>query len=107
MIAIICRSPVLPNNGVIHWVARFAIPYNGGFPLVGDAYGTYVFPVNAHFCSRFGGYPRLGGPYLGWVMLHPARLRKNLRKFFLGNRSYLPFVIKDNSPGTRGTLVEG
>src|SRR6185312_145359 len=107
MIAVTRRSPVLPNNGIIHRVAGFAVPYNGGFPLVGDAYGANVFPVNAHFGSSLGGYTGLRRPNFRGIVFHPTRLRKNLRKFFLSDRPYLPFVIKDNGPGTRGALVEG
>ncbi len=35
-------APVLPDDGVVHRLARFAVPDHGGFALVGDADGADV-----------------------------------------------------------------
>ena len=92
--AIICRSPVLPYNGIINRAAGFAVPDHGGFPLVGNADGRHVFTVHPGMMHRIFGGQQLGFPDLLWIVFHPAGFWIDLLKFLLCHGAYLSRMIK-------------
>ena len=92
--AILCGSPVLPDDGVIDRLPRFLIPDDRGLTLVGDADGCNVFCLGMDLCQCLGGNGILRQPDLVCVMLHPPGLRKILRKFLLRYRNDLSVFVK-------------
>ncbi len=87
-VAIIGRSPVLPYYGVIDRLLCVTIPDNGCFTLVCNTYCLYIFAVDVDRRDSLCNHRSLRSPDLMRVMLHPSRMRKDLRKFLLSHSTY-------------------
>ena len=100
-------APVLPYDGIVHGGARFGVPYNGGFPLVGNADGCDVLAVDANLGDGLGNDGGLGRPDFHRVVLYPARLREVLGEFLLGHGTDVSVVVEDDGSGGTGSLIQG
>ena len=74
------RTPALPYDRVVNRLSRVSIPYDHGFPLIGDADRgdlRRVYPGHGHRLHR---HRQLGSPDLIRLMLYPTRVRVDLTK---------------------------
>ena len=99
-------APVLPHDGVVHGLARLAVPQHRGFALVGDAHGAHGARCNARLGQRLAGCGELGAPDLQRVVLHPAGLGVDLRQLPLRLRHDVAAFVKNDAAGAGGALVE-
>ena len=81
--AIVCRTSVLPNNGVIDREAGLPVPYYRRFTLVGNTDTGNMHIRHIRFSHSLLDGRRLCVPNLVRVMFHPARLREILLECFL------------------------
>ena len=100
-------AAVLPDDGVVHGLAGFRVPDDGGFPLVGNADAGDVQAVDAHFGDGLGDDGRLGRPDFHRVVLHPARFREILGELHLRGGADIAFMVENDRPGGTGPLVQG
>ena len=92
-VAVFCGSPALPYDCIVNGQSGFLVPYHGGFALVCDADGLYVFVRAVYFEDCFLGNSHLRRPDFHGIVFHPARLRVNLRKFLLCRAYDVAFFI--------------
>jgi hypothetical protein len=84
-----------------------ALPDHRGFPLVRDADGRDVPRACSCHGQRFMQNAGLACPDFGRIVLHPARLRKDLAEFPLRNAPNGSGAIENNGARTGRPLVEG
>ncbi len=99
------RLPRLPHDGPVHRLPRVPVPDHGRLPLVRDAHGRHFLHLHPRQHLSYHGPD--GGPDFQGVVLHPARLREVLRKFFLRQVHHLAGLVEENGPGAGRALVEG
>ena len=104
LLAHLRRAAALPDNGVIHRLAGFFVPQQGGLPLVGDADAQHLARLYGAqgLCRR----PALRPPNVCRVVLHPAGLGIDLGKVVLAHRGDLTAAVKQNGAGAGGSLVQ-
>ena len=107
LIAEVGGAPVLPDDGVVDGLAGGAVPDHGGFPLVGDADGSDVGHGQSGFGNGLAGGGQLTRQDVLWVVFHPARLGKVLRKFLLRHAQNAATVVEDEAAAAGGALVQG
>ena len=100
------RSTVLPDDRVADRPAGRAIPDEGGLALIGDSErrqsrGLAPGPAQRLARGRNGARPKRLG-----IVLHPARPRKNLRDFFLGDGDRRPVGVEDDGSGRGRPLID-
>ena len=100
-------AAALPDDGVVHGLARILLPDHRGLALVGDADGGHLVRRDAHTGQGFGQRGTLGGPDLAGIMLHPARTGIDLGKFALHHSHDIDVLIQHDGAGAGGTLVQG
>src|SRR5581483_673773 len=83
-----------------------AVPDDGRFALVGDPDGRDVAGRQLRARQRFDRDADLRGPDLLRVVLDPSGLRKDLREFFLRDRTNGAVVIEHDGPRAGRSLVE-
>ena len=83
------------------------VPYDGGFPLVGDADGGDLLGFDAALGNGFHHDGILAGIDLHGVLFHPARLRIELGKFLLGHLDDVLGLIEENGPAGGSALIQG
>ena len=88
-------------------MAGLAIPQQGGLALVGDADRRNVRRFQSGPGERAPRDAELRAPDVLRVVLHPARLGKNLTEFLLRLRAHAAVFGKYDGAGTGGALVEG
>ena len=98
LLAIIGRTPVLPDDGVIDRETGFAIPYDRRFALIGNTDTSDMGIRHIRFCHRFLDGGRLRVPDLVRIMLHPAGFREILLKRFLRQCDDSPLVVEKDRP---------
>ena len=77
-----------------------------GFALVGDAERRDVASPEASLGERLARHRDLRVPDLGRIVLHPTRLRVDLRELALRHRHDAAIGMKHDGARTRGALVE-
>ena len=77
------RTSILPDDGVADRLARSAIPHHRRLALVRDADGGDVRRTQARAIQRLVRCLNLRGPDFLRIVLHPARLWKNLPELLL------------------------
>ena len=100
-------AAALPDDGVIDGGAGGFVPHNGGLPLVGDADGRQVRHMDAALGHHLHHHGILRGPDLHGVVLHPALFGVDLGELFLTYRQDVLLLVKQDGPGTGGSLVQG
>ncbi len=101
------RAPALPDDGIVQWPACVPIPDHGRFSLIGNAGGCQLAGANACLLQHLPGCAQLCPPYSFGIVLHPARLRIDLRELLLRCVDRMTGVIKNDGPGTGRTLIQG
>ena len=80
----IFRGPAaLPDNGIAYRLSGSFVPDDGGFPLVGDADSGDIGCGSPQLTHGLRSHTELGSPDLPGIVLHPAGVGKDLRKFLL------------------------
>ena len=105
-IADLLRPHVLPDNRVVHRLARALLPHHRGFALVGDADGGDVVPGQAGPGERRAHYFAGVVPDLQRVVFHPARLRENLPVLPLAGGDRRTAVVENDRARGGGALVD-
>ena len=96
----------LPDHRVGHGFAGVAIPQDGRFPLVGDAYGRQIAGRNAGRRQRPFGHRQLRRPNRLGVVLDVSRTRQDLLEFLLCGTDGPPVVPEHDRAAGSGALVE-
>jgi hypothetical protein len=87
-------------------LAGVAIPDDGGLALVGDPDGGDIGRADIRLREHLGCDSGLSGPDIARVVLDPAGLWENLRKFFLRDGDDRAGVIEHDRAGAGRALVE-
>ncbi len=98
---------VLPDDRVVIRPAGAPVPYQRGFPLVGDAQrgqvgGRQLCLVQRRHDHRRGSFPDLDG-----IVLDPAGLGQDLFVLELVAPDLGAVVVEDHAPRAGGALVDG
>src|SRR5690606_25439063 len=96
----------LPDDGVVDWPAGDSVPDDGGFALVGGADRGDLLVGNSGLSQRLDEYAALGSPDFHGIVLDPAWLRIDLRKFALGNADHVRVAVQHDGSRAGGALVE-
>src|SRR5690606_19852092 len=96
----------LPDDGVVDRPAGDSVPDDGGFALVGDANRGDLLVGNAGLSQRLDEHTALGSPDFHGIVLDPAWLRIDLRKFSLGNADHVGIAVQHDGSRAGGALVE-
>src|SRR5690606_29083274 len=98
---------VLPDDGVVHRLARGLVPHDGRLALVGDADRRDVVVGDVRPRQREAhGLAHVVPDLLG-VVLHPPGAGEDLVVLELTRGDDLPGVVEDDGPGAGGSLVDG
>ena len=104
--AAVGRSAALPDNGIGNRLARFTVPHQSGFPLIGDADGGNLRGRHAGFEIGLHHGVILADKQLHGVVFHPARVGIQLRKLNLGLRENVKLTVEHNGPAAGGSLIQ-
>src|SRR6185437_9636136 len=96
-----------PDYRVGHGLAAAAVPQHCGLALVGDSKCSQVADLKFALLQRVIDDFACALPDLSRVMLHPARLRIDLRVLALCTSHDLARTIENNQAGAGGALIEG
>ena len=99
-------SAALPADGIVDRPSRLSGKADCGFPLVGDTDRRNIRRLRSDLPHGLHSHAELGGPDLQRIMLHPARLRINLSKFFLRGRAHMPHPVEQNTARTGRPLIQ-
>ena len=105
-VAVFRGAPVLPHDAVVDRLPGVGVPHDGGLALVGDADGGDVVAVDADLRDGLGHHRRLRAPDLVGVVLHPSRMRENLREFMLRHAAYVALMVEHYGAAAACALVE-
>src|SRR6187399_2508347 len=97
LIAVFGRSAVLPHNSIVNGFTGLLVPYDGGFPLVGNANAGHLVGSDPFPGHHFSHYAELGRPDLFRIMFHPSRMWVVLLEFFLRYSNNITRMIKQDS----------
>jgi len=103
----ICSASILPNQGAVKRLARFAIPDKRSLALVGDADGGDAFGIDIGHRHDLGDGRTYRGPQFTGVVLDPPRLGKVLGKFPVLAGEYAEVLIDQQAGAAGGSLVDG
>jgi hypothetical protein len=107
LVAVFSGAAALPHNGVVHRLAGVAVPYDGGFPLVGDADACNVSCGQAKIGHSLPGHFQLCGENFVCIVFYPAGLREDLCEFLLRHRAHLSVFVKQDAAVAGGTRIQG
>ena len=107
LVAVGAGAAALPDDGVVHRFPGGPVPDHGGLPLVGDADGGDVRGCGSDLSHGLHRHAQLGGPDLPCVMLHPAGLWEDLRKFLLGGGPDAALLVEEDAAVAGGAGVKG
>ena len=96
----------LPYNGIVYRFPGIFIPENRSLTLIRDADGLDLVIGDTQHRHTFNGHSQLGGPDFHRVMLYPAWLGIDLCEFFLCHGTDISLFIKQDTAGTRGSLIQ-
>ena len=105
-LAIIRRTAILPYDRIVYGKASLPVPDDGSLPLVSDSDTGDMAIRDIRFCHRLLDDRRLGVPNLIRVVLYPARFREILLEWLLSQRNNSSLMIKQDSPGASGSLID-
>ena len=100
------RAPALPYNRMINRFSCFLIPDDCRFALIRNPDSRNVLRGHTDIRHRLRHNCHLRRPDFPRVMLHPTRLRIDLRKFFLCHAANRAFFIEKNTSRTCRSLVK-
>ena len=107
LIADFLGACVLPDDGFVHGLARFAIPDDGGFSLVCYTDGRDIGGRSTRLLHRVTRNRRYGRPDRLGVVLDPPGLRIDLRELLLIASNDAGVVIVDDGAAAARALVDG
>ena len=99
-------AAILPDNGVVDRLARFAVPHDGRLPLIGDTDRSQVACPYARLAENLYHRAHLRGKDLERVVLDPAALGVNLLELTLAMGDDVSIFAKEDGTGTGGSLIE-
>ena len=89
-------AAALPDNRVVDRAAGFFFPYDGGFPLIGDADGRNLIMMQISLGECLGHARGLGGEDFHGVMFDPSRLRVMLDELALRGTDHVGIAVENN-----------
>src|SRR5262245_42009128 len=92
------RAAVLPYDGIVNRLTRFAVPHHGGFALIRNPDGGNVTGGQPGLRESGASRVELRVPDLVGIVLDPACLREDLSELLLGRATNRSLVIKDDGP---------
>ena len=103
----IFRNPrVLPNNRIGNRLAGFALPQDGGLPLIRDADRRQIRSAQPALLERPGNYLFCAPLNFQRIVLHPTRLWENLFVLPLGYSGDTPGLVKYHESRARRALID-
>src|ERR1700688_2020314 len=99
-------ATILPNDCFVDGLAGCAVPYDGGFALIGDANRGYITSLQVGFGQGFPGHRYLRCRDLLRVVLDPSRLGEELGELGLGHGDDGAAIVKQQSSRTGCALIE-
>ena len=99
-------AAALPDDRVIDRLACIFFPHDGGLALIRDTDRRDLIDPDAGLRHRFRRDRQLRCPDIVRIMLHIAGLRENLSVFLLRYTYHLCVMIKQDTSGTRRTLIQ-
>ena len=100
------RAAILPYYGVVYRLFGVDVPHYCSLTLVGNADGSDVKTGDINRRDGLCNDRSFRRPNLIGVVFNPSGLGKILLKLFLGDRTDLPFVVKDDGSGACCSLVK-
>jgi hypothetical protein len=102
----VLRAGVLPDDGVVHRLARVPVPDDRGLALIGDADRGDV--VTGEVCLREGLADDLSGvaPDLSRVVFDPPGPGEDLLMLQLAGRDDRARLVEDDRPAARRALID-
>ena len=98
--------PALPYNRRINRFSGLFRKTDRRLTLIRNANCRNIVRLRADLPHRLDRYGKLGRPDFHRIVLYPARLGIILCKLFLRNRAYLSAPVKQNTTGTRRSLIQ-
>ena len=98
--------PALPYNRRINRFSGLFRKTDRRLTLIRNANCRNIVRLRADLSHRLDRYGKLGRPDFHRIVLYPARLGIILCKLFLRNRAYLSAPVKQNTTGTRCSLIQ-
>src|SRR5438552_17101236 len=98
--------PVLPDDGVVDWLAGLAVPDDGRLALIGYADAHQVLQGNILVLRRFAGHLTLRLEDFLRVVLDPAGLRIDLAQFALRGADRGAFLVEQDGARAGRALIE-
>ena len=99
-------TAALPYNGIVYRFSGIFVPEDRRLTLVRDADGFNLVIRDTQDCHALNRHSQLGGPDFHRVMLYPAWLGIDLCEFFLCHGTDISLFIKQDTAGTRGSLIQ-
>ena len=100
------RSSALPYYGVAYRLSRGSIPNYNRFSLICDTDSVYLRWRYIRLLHSLASHIYLRKIYIVWIMLNPTIIWEYLRKFLLGYRHYVVFLIKNYTARACCALVK-
>ena len=104
--AIVCRTSVLPDDGVIDRKTGLPVPYYRRFTLVGNTDTSNMRIRHIRFSHSLLYSRRLCVPNLVRIMFHPTGLRKILLECFLRQRDNIALMAEKDGSRRGRPLVD-
>ena len=99
-------ATILPHDGVVDGFAGFAIPYDGGFALVGNSECDDVAGPHLRFAEHFDSRRELRRENVVGIMLDPAFVGIDLLEFMLRHAYDFAGMVEEDGARTGCALVE-
>src|SRR5687768_9692660 len=99
------RTRILPDDGIVNWLARIFIPDNRCLALICNANRCNISGLKSAHLQRTLDDFLSPLPNFQWIMFYPARLGINLPMFLLVNSNDISSMIKDDKASTGGALI--
>ena len=96
--------PGLPDDRRCDRLAALLFPDHRRLTLIGDADGSHLMRGDARAGKHLHHDAGHACPDLASILLHPSRMGIIVRQFLLRHAGDAPMTVKQNGPGTRGSL---
>ena len=101
------RTTILPHNRIVNRLAGFTIPHHHRFALIRDANRRDIARADVRDAQRLQHHTALRTPNFIRIVFHPTRIRKNLGKFLLRDRTDIARMVKHNRTAAGSALIQG
>jgi hypothetical protein len=99
-------ASILPDKGVVDWLAGFFVPNDRGLTLIGDPDRFELFWVETFLVECLVDDELRVLPDLHGVVFDPTGLRIDLLVLFISLRYDIPVMVEDHESGSCGSLID-